>query len=326
VKAPSEKWQEKVEPGEGERFQQFAQQLVAMQKRKSEKYGNGRALHRKQIAGLEARFDVAGDLPAPARHGLFARPKSYAARVRLSNGSMEQKSDRTGDVRGFGIKVLGVDGPNALDGGPARAQDFALIHRPAFGFARVEPFVGLVLAAANGPLALVAHLIRSHGLVGGIRTLVQLAQAQNAPFSGFASAPFYSAAPLACGPYAARVRLSPAQPPLPAPRPLDWAADIRAHLERGPLRFAFELQFFVDEQTTPIEDASAPWPEAEAPFVTVAQLTIPQQPVGDAARTEEVEASVFDPWNALAAHRPLGNVMRARKVAYFASEQTRGAQ
>jgi integrase/recombinase XerC len=39
---------------------------------------------------------------------------------------------------------------------------------------------------------------------------------------------------------------------------------------------------------------------------------------------QAVEASVFDPWHALAAHRPLGEVMRARRVAYFASAQARG--
>jgi len=34
---------------------------------------------------------------------------------------------------------------------------------------------------------------------------------------------------------------------------------------------------------------------------------------------------VFDPWQALMAHRPLGEVMRARKAVYFASQKERGA-
>jgi hypothetical protein len=33
----------------------------------------------------------------------------------------------------------------------------------------------------------------------------------------------------------------------------------------------------------------------------------------------------FDPWSGLLAHRPLGEVMRARKVAYLVSQKGRGA-
>ena len=40
---------------------------------------------------------------------------------------------------------------------------------------------------------------------------------------------------------------------------------------------------------------------------------------------QDIEATVIDPWQALAAHRPLGDVQRARKVVYFASQQGRGA-
>jgi hypothetical protein len=36
-----------------------------------------------------------------------------------------------------------------------------------------------------------------------------------------------------------------------------------------------------------------------------------------------IEAAAFDPWSALMDHRPLGEVMRARKVVYFQSQQGR---
>ena len=109
---------------------------------------------------------------------------------------------------------------------------------------------------------------------------------------------------------------------------IDWAADIGRQLDAGPLVHEMQLQFFVDEQRTPIEDASVNWTEEVAPYLTVARLTIPQQALDDAAASafaKEVEQAVFDPWEALAEHRPLGDVMRARKVVYFASEKARGA-
>jgi hypothetical protein len=89
------------------------------------------------------------------------------------------------------------------------------------------------------------------------------------------------------------------------------------------LQWDLQLQPYVSEALTPIEDASVNW---TTPYSTVARLTLPvQDPTVDAAFAKQVEDAVFDPWQALAAHRPLGDVMRARKVVYFASQQTRGA-
>ena len=97
-------------------------------------------------------------------------------------------------------------------------------------------------------------------------------------------------------------------------------------LAQGALRFELQLQFFVDEQRTPIEDASVEWPQDVAPYVTVGVLTLPPQdpslPQGRELAAA-IEAAAFDPWNALMNHRPLGEVMRARKVVYFQSQQGR---
>jgi hypothetical protein len=82
----------------------------------------------------------------------------------------------------------------------------------------------------------------------------------------------------------------------------------------------------VNETITPIENASVNWP---SPYTTVARLSFPRQDcasVQGQALVREVEAAVFDPWQALAAHRPLGDVQRARKVVYFESQKGRNAQ
>jgi hypothetical protein len=43
-------------------------------------------------------------------------------------------------------------------------------------------------------------------------------------------------------------------------------------------------------------------------------------------RAVNPEAASFDPWMALMAHRPLGDVMHARKVARLANRNTREAR
>jgi hypothetical protein len=320
---PSTSWKEQIAADETERFERYADQIVAMQREQSARSGNGRALHRKQVLGLTAKLEVLGDLPEPARHGLFARPSVHEARVRLSNAGPMVLSDRKPDIRGFAIKVLGVEGQGAL-GGPTTNQDFALINRSNFGFPGPELFAGLVVALPKGPLAVLGYFIKQLGFFRALGTVRKLAKQPR--FSGFATEKFFSAAPIACGPYAVRVRIVPrATEGVPA---ADWTQEMKAHLAKGPIEFDFELQFFVDEKVTPIEDGSVDWPESESPWVKVARLTIPPQPLdGDEGKrlTEEVEQGKFDPWSALVEHRPLGSIMRARKPAYFKSQQARGA-
>jgi hypothetical protein len=324
---PSTAWREQVAPDEAERFAGYGRQFAAMQAAKSKKFGNGRALHRLQQLGLLAEFEVLGGLPAHARQGLFAAQKRHAAWVRLSNGGADRAADTKPDVRGFSLQVQGVSGASAL-GGEAAHQDFTLIQHPAFTFAKTDEFVGLVMAVANGPLGLLPYLLRRYGLGGGLRQLKKIAATFGKPFHGFAVETFYSAAPIACGPYAARVRLRPADATLPPATGTAWAQDISDRLRCGPLGYELQLQFFVNETSTPIEDASVDWPEAVAPYLTVARLTLVQQDTAsEAGRSlaERIEAAVFDPWAALAEHRPLGDVMRARRVVYFESQKQRGA-
>jgi len=320
---PRRDWRERVDSDEAMRFARYGDLFTQMQRAQTQRFGNGRALHRRQILALRAQFEVLGSLPAHAAQGLFSHTAKYDAWIRLSNGASAINPDRRPDVRGFAIKVLGVHGPSALGDGETSCQDFLLIQLPATGFARSAEFVEVALAAAKGPLAVIAALVRRHGFVAGLRRLKRLGDGLNAPFSGFATQRFYSALPFACGAYAARARLLPP----PGERAVagakdDWADDMLQRLERRPLVYEFQLQFFVDETHTPIEDGSVDWDESLAPYVSVARLTLPMQDL-QRAFAEQVESAAFDPWAALAEHRPLGELMRARKAVYYASQKER---
>ncbi|MFC9691480.1 hypothetical protein ACFTSF_23190 [Kribbella sp. NPDC056951] len=314
---PSTAWREVVGSDEKARHQRQAEGFVAMQQRKSGKYGVGRALHRRQVAALRARVDVAEGLPDYARQGLFAQPASFEAWLRVSNGGFNVAADKTPDVRGFSIKILGVTGQAAL-GGEAKSQDFALINHEHFSSATSKDFSGVVLTTGSTPGAAIRRLITSPSLLPKVREVVT---AIRTPFTGFATQDFFSAAPVAFGPYAVRVRLAAASDQVDPAAPQDWGADLFRRLAVAPLVYELQVQFFQDEASTPIEDASATW---STPYQTVATLTVPQQEPDDEF-TKTVESARFDPWNALVEHRPLGEVMRARKVAYYASQQARSA-
>jgi len=66
-----------------------------------------------------------------------------------------------------------------------------------------------------------------------------------------------------------------------------------------------------------VEDAASTWDEEKSPFITVATFTVAPQPSWNREREREINDGMsFRPWNGLAAHRPLGSIMRMRKLAY----------
>ena len=282
MKQPSTEWREQVAPDEAAHLVRVAKVIGDLQRARSKKFGQGRALHRKQLLAATGTLEVFAGLPDHARYGLFATPGRHRALVRLSNGGPDVQGDRVPDI-----------------------------------------FIDFLEAATAGPLPGILHLFTAHGLGGGLSRLRDLFGMLNKKFNGFAAERFNTVAPICCGPYAVRVRLAPAGNPPPAARSKDIVADMRERLAIGDLTWNLELQFFVDEATTPIEDTSVSWPDSETPIVVAARLTLPRQGVDAAAA--EAEAARFDAWTGLAAHRPLGEVMRARKVAYFESQKGRNA-
>jgi hypothetical protein len=84
----------------------------------------------------------------------------------------------------------------------------------------------------------------------------------------------------------------------------------------------FLVQFYVDCDRTPIENTSVPWRPEDTPLLKVAQLRILRCDLDDPqsrALSEKIDKLSFSPWHATEDHKPLGNVMRARRVAYEAS-------
>jgi hypothetical protein len=321
MRPPSTAWQERIPADEEAHHKRVAEVIGALQRSRSARFGAGRALHRKQLLATTGTLEVLDALPGPARHGLFAVPGSHRVLARFSNGGPEVQADRIPDIRGFALKVFDIAGPSAL-GGTTDHQDFLMINQDRLPTRDSREFIDFMEAATRGPVSGLFHLFQAHGLGGGLARVRELFAALGKKFNGFAAERFNTAAPLCCGPYAVKVRLKPVGNPPPSARSKDIVADLRERLAIAPVRWDMELQFFVDEATTPIEDASCVWPDAETPIVTVARLTLGA--ATDAA-AKLAEAGKFDPWGGLADHRPLGEVMRARKAAYFVSQQGRGA-
>lgn len=325
---PATDWKERVEPGEEQRFEAYAGQLRQLQRRNATAGKPSRALHAKGQLGAEAQFTVLPNLPEHARAGLFSAPASYRAFVRYSNGSGMRQHDAKSDVRGIAVKLLGVPGKKVIPGlEDARTQDFLLIRSPATPFRNADEFVPFVMAAAS-PLTGLPKAIARMGLRRTLQILQVASRQLKAPVRPLASTHYFSALPIRFGRYAARYALRPADGDAGGARAktADYLAEeLAARLRKGPVTYDFQLQFFENEATTPIEDASVDWP---TPWITAGRLALPAQDV-DSPRgkriAELVEGLSFDPWHAQEELRPLGNMMRARNVAYRVSTQERHA-
>ena len=106
--------------------------------------------------------------------------------------------------------------------------------------------------------------------------------------------------------------------------PARWAAYVGARFLRR-RDGGLGSQLCTDLDAMPIEDTSIEWSQESSPYRTVARIVVQPQDSWQPDMVEAVdEGLTFSPWRGLAAHRPLGSVMRSRRQAYGSSARLRG--
>ncbi len=320
---------------ENQFFYQGAQFIHQIQKGAQPANGGvvKRAFHAKQHLGSQATFTVAPDLPPWAQIGLWSQPgKEYAAYVRWSNGQVVMAPDPKGDVRGMAVKIMNTPGIN-LVGEPHgdTSQDFLCINGPGMPVKDIFQFMSLIRAVTQGG-NVPKTLAQSIGLIEAGKVLKAVAVSQLHKVKSLTSETYTAAAPIAFGPYAAKIQLTPTRKPQgkKGDHPDYLKHDLIARLGVGDIVFHLDAQFYVSESKTPIENARATWKPRHAPFVRLGTLTIPRRTAIEESDAENqntfVERLTFTPWHASALHRPLGSIMRARRLAYQSSQEGRGAR
>ncbi len=321
--------QEIIPPDEAERFNGYATEIRAMQQARAKRRGTtDRALHPKPHVGVVGTLSVR-ELAPELRVAFFAEPAEWPCYVRFSNGAPMRQHDGVPDLRGVGLKIVGVPGRKVIAGlEDKKTQDFLMIPTPATAVRSPDDFVKLLRAAAKGRLLLVPRLLRAMG-VGPTKAILK-SFATMPKVRSLATSPFYTAAPQRFGDTAMKVGLFPSasDPPRSKGGRDALREDIVARLQSGSVTYSLRAQFYVDESATPIDDASVEWTAQSAPWHELGTLTLPRQDV-TSPRGKEIEDTVermsFDPWHSVEALRPIGSMMRARAVAYRESVIERGA-
>lgn len=323
-------------PDESETIDAIIASMTGESETTAARYGYAvRASHAKVSGVVVGELQVADDLPPELKQGLFAKGGSYPVIVRFAQGPGELLKDSVSTHRGMAIKVLGVPG-ETLPGHGAATQDFVLATGPVFPNPDAKGFLGSMKQLEAGTKApeavksVVSHIARAADAV------VKAATGESSALLDFfghqplhpLAEPYYSQAALRYGDHVAKIAAFPAgarQQALadeelhPGEDPDAFRHAVGAFFAGDAAVFELRVQLCTNLDDMPVEDASKRWNEAASPYRTVARLVLPAQDARSEARTRYADDVLsFRPAHSLAAHRPLGSLMRARLKTYQA--------
>jgi hypothetical protein len=334
---------ETIAPDEQETLKTLEGSFQEILETTSQDYGHAvRSVHAKAHGIARGTFTVADNLPAELAQGIFARPGTHEAVIRISTNAGDILDDSISLPRGLALKILDVEGARLPGSEGDTTQDFIMVNGPVFSapdakaFSKnltllaktTDRFEG-VKKAMSATFRVVESALEAVG--GQSATLQTLGGAKPVHPLGET---YYSQTPFRHGDYIAKVALFPVSPGLTrltgdtvdiTARPDALREVVRDEMIEHGGTWEFRVQLNTDLEKMPIEDASAVWDEKESPFVTVATLEIPPQLSWEQGVTDHTDDALsYSIWHGITAHQPLGGVNRARNETYKQSANFRG--
>jgi hypothetical protein len=301
-----------------------------------------RAAHAKGYGLVKAEVEILGELPAEYAQGIYATPGRHDALIRFSNGSAHLGTDaRLSSPVGIGLKMFDIDGPTLLEDEPdTRTFDYVNIDAPVFFANTIEHYaqfiqhLGIYAGSYFAEGEAGAHRF-FRDFVTGMGTLdednwawdelLAFVRVVAQPRRNLLLSSYWTMGAVRHGDYLAKVRVAPVgafahkvveRDLDPTKAPEVFRPSLIAELRDRPYEFDIQVQLCTDLERMPIEDVTVEWPETLSSPLTVAKVRIPRQDISGDENLEELDALSFSPWRVTAEHRPLGNIMRARKEVY----------
>jgi hypothetical protein len=303
-----------------------------------------RGTHAKGVT-VRARFEVldvnAGRdraLGARLAQGIFRKPGIYPATVRFANSDSRVKSDFKPDVRSLSFSVDLTWDNATVPGANSGRQDFSLQSAPILPINDAPAFLAItkLLTASNPAAGLWALPFKDKLRV--LRTLALLQFQLHQKIKPYQQLRYWSDVPFRHGPldvvkYSATPCSDNPARILQRGNPNALAGELIRHIEEDHAMSAFDfgVQFLEAGRMTYwgkrrtanfwIENASVKWNETEAPFHTLARLTLLAK---SHLPADAVEATYIDVTaNSTPDSTPLGSMNRARWHGEVASREAR---
>lgn len=282
-----------------------------------------RGQHQKLLLGARGTLRLFDAMPAALKSGPFAGPFSLPVACRFSNGQPCTFSDQTGDVRGVAVKFFSPQGIETdllmtNEGGRSHARDAESFM--AFADVLVAKIEG---GAAGGFEELIKELRENQLSVGGVASIgvALLKEVVLHKVRSLATESYWGSV-VKLGAAAFKYSLHSHED---TPRFTDFAADgpdylrdeLRSRLATGPIKWRLSVQLFVDEESTPVNDASKVW---GSPSIAIGELEVLSLPSEDDER--QIDQMAFNPGHGF----DVLGITHARKDVYAASARNRAGR
>ena len=300
-----------------------------------------RSVHSKSHGLLIGELQVLDGLPTYLAQGIFAKMVTYPLVIRISTILGDKLDDNVSTPCGLAVKVVGVEGERLMGTENAVTQDFVLVNGPAFLTSGPRQFLSKLklLAATTDKVPALKKVLST--VLQGTENLIEAVDGKSAahkilgghPETNILSETYFSQAPIMYGDYMAKISIAPLSNSLiqltnmpvdSADKPNGLREAVVEFFANNTAQWELRVQLCTDLQTMPIEDASMVWPEDLSPYVTVARITTKPQQAWSDARSKAIDDEMsFSPWHGIEAHRPIGSIVRVRKMAYEMSAKFR---
>lgn len=301
-----------------------------------------RAVHAKSHGILRGTMRVHEGLAPELAQGMFSIAAVHPVIMRLSTNAGDILPDAIALPRGLAVKVLDVSG-DRLAGAEGNTQDFVMVNGRVFQAKNAEKFEGSLKLLAKTADRLEGAKKVASSVMQSLNSALATIGVESPSIQSLGGAPnvdalgetYYSVTAFRFGDHIAKFRIKPASTDLLALSGKEIDTSVRddaireavqAEMQHLEGEWMFQVQLCRNLESQPVEDPTVEWREDDTPFETVATITAEPQDSWSQENVREVDDGMrFSVWTGIEAHRPLGNINRARKGPYEHSARFRSA-
>lgn len=333
---------EEIQPNEDQLGDETVASMARMARLMFEKNRHAiRDAHAKSHGILRGELHIAPDLPAHLAQGLFREAKTYPVIIRLSTSPGAIEPDKQPAVKGFALKIVGVEGRKFLAAeAEALTQDFLLVNDTIIPTGDVKSYHDMQLRIeklAHGP-EIVQTIINEAGVLAdkalealGTKKEVKMV-VQAHPNNHILGETYTTLGAVRYGDYVAKISIAPLSQNLQAlagkevevSEPGAYRDMVVDFFRTQGAEYELRAQLCTDLKAMPVEDASIDWPQDQSPYQVLGKIVLPAQDAFSPARRVYADDVLsFNPFHCLPEHLPLGSINRVRIKAYESSAKYR---